>query len=512
MSLLGNSKTRGKDVENNITHDVFISYSGSKKNGEKNFNQLVADRIYNKLKAENIRCWMDYRDIEPGKDWADEISKAITQSRLMIVVLSSHTVNSHYVLKEVTQAANEDKTIIPFCIEKVSLDGGLKLQLGIYQWINAYPRLQEKHLEKLIETVHHYIETKSIKIVDDQPGAIEVNLEECTEQENMADGKKWILFVLLIIAIVLIIKIITTIDGCTDQIEIPKVVKSLKAKGIEVVKNDEGYWEADYGYGIKMIYIPAGKFNMGSNNGKDDEKPLHEVYLDAYWIGKTEVTVAQFRLFVQADGYETEAEKNEAAYFYDKYSQNKWVKKEGINWKKPGFKQTDDHPVVIITFNDATEYCKWLSSKFGLTFKLPTEAQWEKASRGNDDRIYPWGNHPPYYNKQYYANYCPDPYNHKKDGFEYTAPVGSYPNGRSPFGLLDMSGNVWEWCSDWYKSDYYKDVPKKNPKCNVINIDRVVRGGDWDGDLKVIRCATRGKDQPSNCGGYLGFRLCQDNQ
>jgi formylglycine-generating enzyme required for sulfatase activity len=162
-------------------------------------------------------------------------------------------------------------------------------------------------------------------------------------------------------------------------------------------------------------------------------------------------------------------------------------------------------------------YCKWLSDKKGLKFRLPTESEWEKAARGTDNRMYPWGNSPPSGEKVNFAD--KQAWLKKKfswadknidDGYAYTAPVGSYPKGASPYGLLDMAGNVWEWCEDWYDSDYYKKSLQKNPTGPESGTSRVLRGGGWVNSADVIRCAYRYDIDPSYRNGDVGFRLCQD--
>jgi formylglycine-generating enzyme required for sulfatase activity len=272
-------------------------------------------------------------------------------------------------------------------------------------------------------------------------------------------------------------------------------------KARKVYKNEKGFVEADFGDDIIMIYIPAGDFTMGEN---DD---AHMVYLDDYWIGKIEVTRNQFQLFVESSKYKTDAEKSKGAYTKISY---KWKQKRGINWKNPGFIQDDGHPVVCISWNDAVEYCKWLSGEKGLTFTLPSEAQWEKAARGADRRKYPWGNHDPYYLEEFYANYDPGIYNwdlYEKKRFYNTSPVEFYPKGESPYGLSDMAGNVWEWCSDWHESSYYNISSPKNPKGPPYGVKRVVRGGSWHDCDMCLCCANRDSFAPSFRGSNLGFRL-----
>jgi hypothetical protein len=251
--------------------------------------------------------------------------------------------------------------------------------------------------------------------------------------------------------------------------EKPTDVKAVESKGWRVYKNDKGFWEADNGDGIVIVYIPAGEFTMGSSDGWDDEKPPHQVYLDGYWMGKYEVTFDQ----------------------YDKYCDDKAKENSGDGeWGT----------VIIVSWNDAAAYCKWLSDKTGLNFKLPTEAQWEKAARGIKGRKYPWGGREP---DDTLANFA------GKIG--KTTPVGSYPAGASPYGLLDMAGNVFEWCSDWYGSEYYKNAPKENPTGPDGGTDRVMRGGGWNEYAGSLRCSSRDHFRPSLRGHNVGFRLCQDN-
>jgi serine/threonine protein kinase len=147
----------------------------------------------------------------------------------------------------------------------------------------------------------------------------------------------------------------------------PNYVRAVEKIAKKVYKNDKGYWEAEYDDEIIMVYIPPCKFIIGSNDGRSNEKPTHEVYLDGYWIGKYEVTLGQYKTFISDGGYQNLLT---------------WASKSS---------QEDNHPVIGVSWDDANAYCQWLSKKTGLTFKLPSEAQWEKAARGTDGRKYPWG-------------------------------------------------------------------------------------------------------------------------
>ena len=224
------------------------------------------------------------------------------------------------------------------------------------------------------------------------------------------------------------------------------------------------------GDGMVMIYVPAGKFLMGSNDDDadafDSEHPQHTVYLDAFWIDKTEVTNSQYRLCVEAEAC-----------------------------KEPGCWDDDvrnipDQPVVCVSWYDAQAYAAWAGGR------LPTEAEWEKAARGTDGRLFPWGNSSPNCNR---ANYfgCLGRANS----------VGSYPSGASPYGVLDMAGNVWEWIADHYDVRYYVHSPDRNPKGPESGDRRVVHGGAFFDDPEVVRCAYRGGGSPNYWGGDVGFRV-----
>jgi len=250
-------------------------------------------------------------------------------------------------------------------------------------------------------------------------------------------------------------------------------LKAVKSRARRVYKNKKGFLQADFGEGIFLVYIPASTFIKGTKPG---------VYLEGYWMGKTEVTVKQYMKFA----YET-------GYHYPEWLQ-RWSKyniKTGYNnlYRKLGSALTGDiYPIVGISRHDANAYCDWLSKKKGITFKLPTEAQWEKAARGTGGRKYPWGNHPAHYKGRWYANYAAyGSWDRRgEDGFLYTSPVGAYPRGASPYGLLDMAGNVWEWCGS----------------------GRAMRGGGWHSNDRNIRCTSRNRLRSSHRSSSLGFRLC----
>lgn len=199
---------------------------------------------------------------------------------------------------------------------------------------------------------------------------------------------------------------------------------------------------------MTFMRVPAGEFLMGSDPKVnkvvlDREQPQCKVHLDGYWMGRTPVTVAQFRQFIAATAYKTQTERQGYGW---RWSGSEWQQVAGANWAHPKGPQSQaeaTHPVVQVSWEDAVAFCVWASKVTGREVRLPTEAEWEKAARGTDGRIYPWGNEPPDATRCNFNMQVQD-----------TTPVGKYsPRGDSPYGCVDMAGNVWEWCADWY--DHY---------------------------------------------------------
>ncbi|MFQ5597535.1 MAG: formylglycine-generating enzyme family protein, partial [Nitrospiria bacterium] len=281
----------------------------------------------------------------------------------------------------------------------------------------------------------------------------------------------------------------------TVLIAISLVVESVKSKrmheatrSIDVKKKDiPEVRKADFsafeiirgGDGRDMVLIPGGSFTMGGEDGDFDEQPKRVIYLDPFYIDKYEVTNESYTRF-------TKMLKRSPAIIP--------VFEDDVNLLKG-----DKQPVVGVTWIDAVAYCKWAGNR------LPTEAEWEKAARGEDGMKWPWG----------------ETFDHKavngrgeEDGFKYSAPVGSFERGRSPYGIYDMAGNVSEWVADWYDQFYYKDAPFKNPKGpkdpGIIKV-LSYRGGSYHSTSHDLRASKRfGGAHPERGESTVGIRCARD--
>ena len=227
-----------------------------------------------------------------------------------------------------------------------------------------------------------------------------------------------------------------------------------------------------HSHNVPMALVPAGEFTMGSVL-KADEKPVHRVHLNTFYMDKYAVTVGQYATYLEATGMEAPPE-----------------------WEIMNQAQHQKRPVVNINWSDAASFCKWADKR------LPTEAEWEKAARGTDGRLYPWGNEPP---TRLHANFG------KKEWANHMAlvPVGMFELGKSPYGIYDMSGNVWEWVNDWYDHDYYRKSPTKNPQGPITGKSKVVRGGNWLYLQDSLRSSFRFNADPSGRRFGYGFRCAK---
>ena len=280
-----------------------------------------------------------------------------------------------------------------------------------------------------------------------------------------------------------------------------------------------------------MVKLPGGSFLMGTDDDvgfpADGEGPVREVTLEPFYIGQTAVTNRQFSSFIRDTGYTTEAEEYGWSFVFFSFLSEEsvrmaqqvvaqtpwWIPVEGASWRHPEgpgstIRGRMEHPVIHISWNDAQAYCEWAGKR------LPTEAEWEYAARGGlEQKRYPWGDQliP---NGEHRCNIWqgsfPD-HNTQDDGYVGPAPVRTYkPNG---FQLFEVSGNVWEWCADWFSPDYHIDGPRENPTGPPEGSARVMRGGSYlchDSYCNRYRVAARTANTPDSSTGNMGFRCVRD--
>ena len=244
---------------------------------------------------------------------------------------------------------------------------------------------------------------------------------------------------------------------------VPSKASSMPALPTEIIGKD----------GAPMVLIPVGEFTMGSDKGDDDEEPVHKVFIDGFYLDKFEVTNGRFAKFV-------EAIQSEPPWgFADK--------------ETPVLRQ--DQPVRWVNWMEAMGYCLWAGKR------LPTEAEWEKAARGSDGRAYPWGNDPPTPAHAVFG---------LKEGSDTVSPIGNRDKGKSPFGVHDLAGNLYEWTTDWYDEQFYSKNPAINPRGPAEGTAKVQRGGSYVNGAYRLRSSFRTKGDPTEHDPNVGFRCAQD--
>jgi len=224
----------------------------------------------------------------------------------------------------------------------------------------------------------------------------------------------------------------------------------------------------------ELALIPAGWFLMGSKQGQENEQPVHRVWVDDFYLATCQVTNFEYGLFLGGTG-------NTAPPF----------------WNDPNLNHPEQ-PVVAVSWFEAVRYCEWLSSLTGRNYRLPTEAEWERACRGDvDGKLYPWGDAPPQSRPHY-------------DKLWITGPEPVRRSQPNQFGLYEMCENVHEWCSDWFAADYYANSPARNPQGPETGVRRSSRGGSWRHHVKISRCSARSSIPPEFQYADYGFRLACD--
>ena len=471
--------------------------------------------LYHRLRADGIDPWFAEEKLLAGQDWQLEIPKAVRSSDAVIICLSRKAITkAGYVQKEIKYALDvADKQpegaifLIPLRLEECEVPKRLRR----WQWVNLF---QEKGYERLLRALRERAEhPQSIPLREQSQAATtrqkRVELPTLGRRVLPRPPRRlWVrpawlrpavgggaaLLVVIGIAVAVVPRLIGALLPSTTTARPTEIPTSTSAPPTATPRPTDTRVplttappptevstpvrrppaEADIGDtwtrpadGMVMVYVPAGEFLMGSSDAdvlaEDDEKPQHIVYLDAFWIDRTEVTNAQYRKCVEAGACQ-----------------------EPGCWDDESF-NADHQPVVCVSWDDARTYAAWAGGR------LPTEAEWEKAARGTDGYIYPWGDEFDGTRLNYCDRNCEFEYKDTAvdDGYADTAPVGSYPSGASPYGALDMAGNAWEWVADRYDEGYYHRSPARNPQGPASGGQRVLRGGSWLHYRRNARCAFR---------------------
>ena len=460
---------------------IFISYSHKDKE--------YVEKLEQKLIEEGFNVWIDHR-IDYGSQWTEAIENAIDTCDAYIVVMSADAKKSPWVRREVIHAERRKKPFFP-----VLLDGEFWFSLGDIQFVDVtngslppekfYKRLEKVTARKKIEkTVQPASATK-----------LKPKLSKLSIKPKIVLG----IFGVLILGFITIFGIPKMI-GFIGQTQTPTSSPTAETTNTHVIyptSITEVITETPIitqiplptqtstplpnqitdAEGAFMVLVPGGEFTMGSENDEDDEKPIHIVDLDTFYIDQYEVTNAQYKLCVDEGVCETQLEthSNTRPNYY-------------------GNSEFDNYPVIWVDWNKANVFCEWRKAR------LPTEAEWEKAARGTEGRIYPWGDEI----TEYFANY-------NSSGGD-TTPVGSYKSGKSVYDAYDMAGNVWEWVADWYDSEYYDILPEgvKNPLGPLVRLqDKVLRGGSFKFNGSNLRTSKRYPQSPNMHNNDFGFRCAR---
>jgi len=472
---------------------VFLCHSSQDKS--------IVRELYQRLLAEDwIDPWLDEVKLLPGQDWDMEIEKAVEAADAVIVCLSNGSVSKEgYIqreLKFVLDIALEKPEgtifVIPLLLNKCEVPRRIRS----WQYVNYFPKAKrDQSFGQLLESLRSRATALGIHLNSAPDVRIKLNNRSQLESKRILLG---ILGLVLVISVSSVLYFkertpsspsasvsptlrVTLISSKTatsqpESTSTPKATPTLVPGATQISPKDN----------TVFLYIPAGEFIMGSNSGFPDEKPEHKVYLDAFWISQTEVTNAVYSLCVDASVCRPPSRT-------DYYSRDA---------------SSPEYPVVFISWDDAKSYCEWTGSR------LPTEAEWEKAARGVNGLIYPWGNQFECQRGNFDDETSEDaatvPGGPNCDGYKYIAPVGSFQNGKSIYGALDMAGNVWEWVSDWYGDSYYYKYVKTsipNPKGPDLGNRRVVKGGACLNDKDVFsRGSNRYSYPPELVDDNVGFR------
>jgi len=493
--------------------------------------------LYCYLRKQGIKVWFDEVDLVVGQDWQVEIPKALIASNAIIICLTKNSVDKEgYIQNEIKFALDKALEmpeghifLIPVRIEECDVP----YSLSRYQWVDLFDKAGYGRLMKALKfraaalgrtafllQNNHLVEerlalekdSQETEVHDTKPG-----IDQASHTNTWVAGMRSVglPYVFGAVALAVVISAIGLwsflrekspplgLTGTSTALVIPPTqllseIPLPSETPTEIIETVPTLLPAEIldSKAISMMLVPAGKFTMGrsseqslamcqqiariNNNlicgseGEYDERPVHEVYLSAFYIDKYEVTNAQYKLCVDAkvcDPPEGKGSTTRENYY--------------------GNSEFDDYPVISVNWTMARNYCEWRGAK------LPTEARWEKAARGTDERTYPWGEGLYDCSKTNYANCKGD-----------TTAVGSYETDKSPYGIYDLLGNVEEWMADWYSDAFYQSSPLSDPQGPPATHYRAIRGSDWSSLSFGI--PSRWWDLPEYSAQYRGFRCARD--
>ncbi|MFZ5819420.1 MAG: SUMF1/EgtB/PvdO family nonheme iron enzyme [Chloroflexota bacterium] len=457
---------------------IFISYSHKDKK--------YVEKLEAKLLEEGFNVWIDHR-VDYGTKWPVEIQKALDECDAFVLVVTKNAFESEWVQNEVARAKRKGKPFFPLLLQ-----GDTWLSVEATQYVDVtdgslpphkfYERLEKVTLKNKIEKTAQPPQTIKTKV---------------SQKPNLSQNAVRVIGALIVglAAIFGLPKLINVIGQVQVPTHIPVSTHTITLT-VETPKPSTATMTSTSPLpshildekGVQMVFVPAGEFIMGSENG-DDEKPVHTVYLKSYYIDQYEVTNSFYMTCVN-DGVCKSPSNN----YYNNSAYN-------------------DHPVVNVSWYMANTYCEWRGAR------LPTEAEWEKAARGTDGQIYPWGNNFDHAMANLCDKNCPviiaEP--DWDDGFAKTSPVGSFPRGASQYGIYDMTGNVWEWVSSLYRpypydaNDGREKMDTDNDQLTDSDLQRVLRGGSYsENDNKyLLRLSFRFHVSPFLGQSNWGFRCAK---
>ena len=513
-----------------IEKTVFISYR------RKDISWALA--VYQYLTRQNYDVFFDYTSLSSGDFEQVIVSNIRARAHFLLILTPTALDRCHepgdWLRREIETAVDEKRNIIPLFFDGFSFSSpvvaqkltgkigaiprynGLEVPPGYF--LEAMERLSDRYLDVPLDSVIHPVPTEVRKAVKEEQLAVNRALaqkwEEISELISPVKGKSSRsrfyaigvgILLLAITGIAFVSAVLRNNRGSITPTMTSAVVSSTTSVPISMPPTHTATAEIStptptdqptltitptptLGIGSTMkstkdgmvlLYVPAGEFRMGFEGLAGDEKPVHFVSLDAFWIDQTEVTNAQYALCVSDGACDRPGSFSSST--------------QGSYYGNPEF---DEYPVIFVSWQYAHSYCEWAGRR------LPTEAEWEKAARGKDQRSYPWGEQI----DCLHANYF--------DGTKLcvgdTSSVKDYESGVSQYGLYNMAGNVWEWVEDWYDEDYYDVSPTADPLGPSTGGFRVARGGAWDEEADLVHSSNRGSFSPGGKTIDIGFRCARD--